>query len=558
MRIFYDIDDFIRQFTINDTVALSAPLFIPEDSSLIIGYSGPATTRGNIHLQNVQSDSWKDLYTGKYFRVAVHGLKRIQEVHGLRDLDVQYDRIIDTKLMAYLLAPGQDEDHGYNLNALVHEYEDDYPVMTGDLFALDYPGFLYQSLSHDAELIYRMAESLNVELDDDLCRLYRQVDLPVSSALVALHLDGIQVDRAGCAAALEQAQQELQALDVDIALTRRCNLFSAKDVYWLFHNRGIALPEGIGDYYRLDEDDLEELASNHRSLLAEQILRWRKLIRDLRFLEAGASTDRLHPVWRLTRTSTGRITASNPPVQNIDRKRYRHFLIAAEGCVLIKADWKACQARILAHLSQDAALMQLFNEERDFHAETAQMLGLASREEAKPINFGMIFGQGPTALAREVNKSWKEQGLDKEIDEAQADKMIRTFFGNYPGIEPYFDRMYEDLVAGQRLAKVLRNPLTGRVRGFRMRASGKLKRIMKATLLQQVESHLLKLALIRLHSELKANNTGARIVAAIHDAVWIECPEEEVEQVRHLMRMIMTTASELRIPLAVDLSWTGK
>lgn len=553
LKVYHGIEDFIGQFTINDTIALSAPLIIPEDSSLIIGFFGPGGATGNIHLQDIQSDSWKDLYTGKYFRAAVHGLKRIRECHRLKDLDVQYDRIIDTRLMAHLLDPGQDEDHGYNLNALADQNEDDYPVMTGEMFALDYPEFIYQSLSHDAELIHRLAESLNVELDDDLCRLYKEVDLPVSSVLVQMHLDGIQVDRRGCEQALEQARQELQSLDADIALTRKCNLFSVKDVYWLFHNRGIALPEGIGDYYRLDEDDLEELANEHTSALAEQVLRWRRLTRDLTFLQAGAQTDRVHPVWRQTRTSTGRITASNPPVQNIDKKRYRPFLKAADGCVLIKADWKACQARILAHLSQDPSLMQLFNDGRDFHAETANMLGLTSRDEAKPINFGMIFGQSPRALAREVNKSWKEQGLVKEIDDTQAEKMIGTFFDHYPGIKPYFRRMYEELIAGRKLEKVLRNPFTGRVRRFHMRACDKLKRIMKATLLQQVEAHLLKLALVRLNFELKAQSTGARIVAAIHDAIWIEVPQYEADNVRHLVRKIMTTTGKLLVPLDMDI-----
>ena len=552
MKIFYDIADFIRQFAVDETVALSAPLLVPEDSSLIIGYFSPGATKGNIHLHDVQSDSWKELYTGKYFHVAVHGLKRIQEVHGLRDLDVRHDRIIDSKLVAYLLDPGQDEDHGYNLNRLAHGYEDDYPVMTGDLFALDYPEFVYESLSHDAEVIYRLAESLNVELDDDLCCLYKEVEFPVADVLVQMHLDGIQVDRRGCEQALEQARQELRLLDADIALTRKCNLFSAKDVYWLFHNRGIGLPEGIGDYYRLDEDDLEELANVHNSTLAVQILRWRKVTRDLTFLEAGAQTDRVHPVWRLTRTSTGRITSSNPPVQNIDKKRYRRFLKAAEGYVLIKADWKACQARILAHLSQDPTLMQLFNEGRDFHAETAKIFSLKSRDEAKPINFGMIFGQGPKALAREGNKSWQEKGLDKKIDESHAEKMIRTFFGRYSEIELYFDKVYEELVQARKLEKVLRNPLAGRIRRFHMRASDKLKRIMKATLLQQVESHLLKLALIRLYTELKAPNIGARIVMVIHDAIWIETPKKESGQVKDLMRSVMT-AAKLRVPLDVDI-----
>ena len=286
MKVFDNIDDFIQQVSGNDTVALSAPLLIPEDSSLIIGYYSPGQGSGGFHLHDSHPDSWKDLYSGRYFRLALHGLKRIQEQHRLRDLDVQPDRAIDTKLMAYLRDPGRDEDHGYHLNRLAREYGDDYPLMTGDLFASDYPEFLYQSLSHDAEMIYRMGESLNTEIDADLCRLYKEVELPVADVLVQMHLDGIQVDQGRCQAALEQALQELQALEADIALTGKANLFSEKDVYWLFINRGIDLPSGIGDHFRLDEDDLEALASDHNSILAEQILRWRKLKRDTSFLEA--------------------------------------------------------------------------------------------------------------------------------------------------------------------------------------------------------------------------------------------------------------------------------
>lgn len=553
MKIYDNIEDFIQRLTANDTVGLSAPLSIAEDSSIIIGYYSPVRGRGSIHLRNELPDSWEDLYSGKYFRLAVHGLKRIREVHHLRVLDVHTDRVIDTKLMAHLLDPGQDEDHGYHLNHLAHEYEDGYPLMTGNLFELDYPEFLYQSLSHDAEMIYRLAESLNTEMDADLCRLYKEVEFPVASVLVQMHLDGIQVDRGGCQAALEQAQDEFQVLEAEIALTGKCNLFSDKDVYWLFHNRGIELPEGIGDYYRLDEDDLEELANDHNSVLAAQILRWRQLKRDLAFLQAGAQTHRVHPVWRLTRTSTGRITASDPPVQNLDKKRYRPLLKAADGCVLIKADWKACQARILAHLSQDPALLQLFNEGQDFHAVTAEMFGLATREEAKPINFAMIFGQRPRALAREINKSWKEQGLDEEIDEDQAATMIQTFFAQYAEIEPYFNEVYRKLTADRKLDKVLRNPVTGRIRRFRMRESDKLRRTMKATLLQQVESHLLKLALINLHSELKALSMGARIVMAIHDAIWVEATAEEAEEAKRLLEQSMIGAVDYPfVPLDVD------
>jgi DNA polymerase-1 len=182
-------------------------------------------------------------------------------------------------------------------------------------------------------------------------------------------------------------------------------------------------------------------------------------------------------------------------------------------------------------------LIKLFNEGRDFHTVTADLFGLTSREEAKPINFGMIFGQGPRALAREVNKSWKEQGHDKEIDEAQAEIIIRTFFDQYSEIEPYFKQEYENLVSGQKLEKVLRNPFTGRIRRFQSRNSAKLKRVMKATLLQQVESHLLKLALIKLHTELKALDTRAKIVMAVHDSIWVEAPKQEAQETRRRMML---------------------
>ncbi len=139
--------------------------------------------------------------------------------------------------------------------------------------------------------------------------------------------------------------------------------------------------------------------------------------------------------------------------------------------MLIKADWKACQARILAHLSQDPGLIKLFNEGQDFHSATAQILGLAVRDEAKPLNFGMIFGQGHRALAREAKKSWKEQRLYREIDEAEAASMIQTFFEQYAELEPYFETVYRELTADRNLEKVLRNPVTRRGRRFRMRSS---------------------------------------------------------------------------------------
>lgn len=131
------------------------------------------------------------------------------------------------------------------------------------------------------------------------------------------------------------------------------------------YDEGVDFPDEIGRGFQIDEEDLKELAEEHEIDVARQVLIWRKLTRDVRFLEAGARAERVHPVWRMTRTSTGRIVASDPPVQNIYKKKYRPLLIAPPGRTLVKADWKTCQAGILAHLSRDPELTRLFMDGED-------------------------------------------------------------------------------------------------------------------------------------------------------------------------------------------------
>jgi len=244
--------------------------------------------------------------------------------------------------------------------------------------------------------------------------------------------------------------------------------------------------------------------------------------------------------------------ASDPPVQNIDKKKYRPLLIAPPGRTLAKADWKTCQARILAHLSKDPELTRLFMDGEDLHTRTARMLGLGSRDEAKPINFGIIFGQGPKALAREINASWKEHGRPGRVDATQSQEYIDTFFETYNGIPPYFDEEYEKLTGSEVSERVLKNPVTGRMRRFTRRKSDKLRRGVKATLLQQVESHLLKASLVRLDGEFRRIGLDARIVACIHDSIWVETAVDEETEVRTVMEKVMTAAVRLSIPLVID------
>jgi DNA polymerase I len=548
-----DLKSFLSTVNKDSLVGLSVPLPIPEEDSAIIGYYSLEKGAGHITLPQSELKAAAGLlYTGKHFPVAVHGLKRMREVYQLRDLELDHERVWDTRLLAHLLDPSRDDDHGYRLSALVRTYlNQDYPYMGEGLFAEDYPEFLHHCLEKDAELVCHLADALIMRMDTDLLRPYQDVELPVSSVLVQMHLDGIAVDQAACANYLAAARQQLAELESQLNSGSR-NRVSARDTYRFLRDEGVVFPEDIGRGFHIDDEDPKELAEDHGCELASQILSWLKLTRDVRFLETGVGSDRVHPVWRMTRTSTGRIVASDPPVQNFDKKKYRPLLIATPGRTLVKAEWKTCQARILAHLSKDPELTRLFKDGEDLHTRTAEMLGLGSRDEAKPINFGIIFGQGSRALAREITASWKEQGLPGGVYESQAEDYIDTFFATYVSVLPYFDEEYEKLIGPNNSDRALKNLVAGRIRRFPRKESGKLKREMKATLLQQVESHLLKVSLVRLSVELKAKEMNARIVACIHDSIWVEAPVDEAKNVRQIMETVMTSAGDMTVPLSVD------
>ena len=550
-----DLKSFLSTVNKDSLIGLSAPVLVPETESLIIGYYGQEVGVGNLQIPtNELRSTAENLYTGECFPAAVHGLKRIREVYRLGDLELEPQRVWDTRLMAHLLDPSRDDDHRYRLSAAVKEHLDqDYPYRGERLLAEDYPESLHRCLEKDAELVRHLAEVLAKKMDDDLLRLYQDIELPVSSVLVRMHLDGISVDQASCARYLQEVQDQLDELESQLDFGSR-RLFSARQTFWFLHDSGVEFPDEIGRGFKIDDEDLKELAEELGVALAEQILRWRKLKRDFAFLEKGAAAERVHPIWRMTRTSTGRIVASDQPVQNIGKKKYRPLLIAPPGRTLVKADWKTCQARILAHLIGDHELTRLFNEGVDFHTRTAELLGLASREEAKPINFGIIFGQGARGLAREINDSWKEQGQLGRVNETQAEEYIETFFATYKGILPYFKEEYDKLTGLEISERVLKNPLTGRIRRFAKRESNKLMREMNATLLQQVESHLLKVSLIMLTKEIIRRVLDARIVACIHDSIWVEAAADEEPEVRRITTEVMKTAGELGVPLDVDLT----
>jgi hypothetical protein len=140
-----DLKSFMSTLNTDSLVGLSVPLSVPEDDSIMIGYHSPEAGSGHLTIPQSELETVAGmLYTGKHFPVAVHGLKKMREVYQFRDLGLEHERIWDTRLMAHLLDPGRDDDHGYRLSALVQQYLDqEYPYIGENLFAQDYPKFLH-------------------------------------------------------------------------------------------------------------------------------------------------------------------------------------------------------------------------------------------------------------------------------------------------------------------------------------------------------------------------------------------------------------------------------
>ena len=291
--------------------------------------------------------------------------------------------------------------------------------------------------------------------------------------------------------------------------------------------------------------DLRRMAL--REPLAAKILEWRDLQTDLSFLRAAAGATRVHPEWN-TMTSTGRIYASRPAVQNVDKEKYRPLMVPAPGHVLLKADYKQLQMRLLANMSQDPELIKAFREGKDVHWLTVEMCGIQGatdkekRDKAKEVNYGILF---------QITAKGLSESLGTSIATAQG--YINAFWSRYSVAREWLD---------QRVAHLKEKPLCNARTfshtwadggGLTVKSgpgkSGKRRR----RILQQSEAEVLRMALLSLVGTFRRKKMQSRVVMILHDAIWVEAPEDEAEEARRLLEHAMKNAVEMPfVPLEVD------
>jgi DNA polymerase I len=521
-------------------VAVTAPLLL-EDQFLVGYYSDSADSPDCAVVPAADAHRVsRMLYEPKTSAVRVHGLKRIWEVLHIGTRDVNLDLVHDTKLMAYLLDPDAD-DEGLTLSALAAQHPaKEYPHRILDIRDKGYPEAFYETLAYDAELIWRLHDRLLQSMTKNLLKLYRDTELPLMLILDEMHRNGIGMDGYTAMKELTRVQVEMSKLRSAITQGREVDLESDEEVVGFLAEQGVRFAYPVR---RLATRALEEVA--HLYPVVQLLLGWLELRQDKRFLNRVVGKNRVYPTWDQMSAATSRIYASGPAVQNISRG-LRYLFIPAPGCVFVKADYSQAQLRILAHLSEDENLVALFNAGRDPHGETATWLGI-DRDSAKQVNFGICFGMSAEALAGRVSRVRKSP-----VDKATAQTYIDTFYGRYPGVAEFFAQEWQELKAEQKGKRITTAP-SGRIRRFDTRANRAVERKFRITWPQQIEADLIKTAMIRLDRIFRRRNMKAHIVMVIHDALWVEAPHEEAEQVRHLVRKMMTTAAKFRVPLEVDI-----
>ncbi|HVZ87613.1 MAG TPA: DNA polymerase I [Polyangia bacterium] len=395
--------------------------------------------------------------------------------------------------------------------------------------------------------------------------LYRTMELPLAHVLAKIEARGIRLDVHKLREIGQEVGQSLVTLEAEIHAMAGgpFNIASNKQLADVLFGK-LSLPVGRRTKTgpSTDADTLEELAALHP--VPAKIVEFRALAK-LRgtYIDAlpalvNPATGRLHTSFNQAVAATGRLSSSNPNLQNIPirtelGRRIREAFVPEPGQVLVSADYSQIELRILAHFSQDPAFLEAFRSGQDIHQRTAaEVFGVPpegvtaeQRRIAKAINFGLVFGQGDFGLSQVLR-----------IPRAQARAYIDSYFARYAGVRAYMERAIADARATASVSTLLgrRRPLP-EIRATRAQDRAYAERIARNTPIQGSAADLLKLAMIRIERAIESGTapvTGAALLLTVHDELVFEVPEAVVAPFKEWVRNEMETVYALAVPLVVE------
>jgi len=497
--------------------------------------------------------------------------------------NIKYDRIVlhrhgidlqphsfDTMIASFLLNP---EKHNHNLSDIAMERLNHKMIEYKEVVGTGQKEINFSQVEldqatvysgEDADITYRLALLMKPLVQkENLETLMNDMELPLVEVLATMEENGVKVDVPFLKTMSKQLVKDLVRLEKDIfeIAGEEFSINSPKQISRiLFEKRKLQPIRKTKTGYSTDMRVLEQLAEIDE--LPASILEFRSISKlKSTYVDSfpeliHPETGRIHTSFNQTVAATGRLSSSDPNLQNIPvrtelGREIRRAFVAESGCQLISADYSQIELRIMAHLSGDPLLVEAFQNGQDVHARTAsEIFGAAPelisdemRRIAKTVNFGIMYGMGPYGLA---------SGL--KISQKEAKSYIQGYFDQYKKVKEFI---------GKTIAKAKKDgfvtTLYGRRRYLTEINSGNrqrremAERVAVNTPIQGYAADIVKIAMIGIHKELMKKSLQTKMILQVHDELIFEVPDAEVEKVESLVRMKMEQAVDLNVPLKVDL-----
>ena len=497
-------------------------------------------------------------------KIAVIGFKSQLEGIHIENRDCFYD----VELAAYLINPLKDT---YTYDDVARDYLSLTLVSRAELMGkttfaeaafINAPE-LARYTCLNAYVCGNAYEVLMKELDaKNMSKLYTDIEMPLLFVLYDMEKEGIIVDKEALKIYGDELSVRIKELEKSIYTHagHEFNINSPKQLgEILFEEMGLPGGKKTKTGYSTSADVLEKMREEHP--IINDILEYRQLYKLKTTYADGLSVyiredNRIHSKFNQTITATGRISSTEPNLQNIPIRMelgrlIRKVFIPREGCVFLDADYSQIELRILAHMSEDKNLIEAYKQEQDIHRMTASQVFHVPFEEvtpqlrsnAKAVNFGIVYGISSFGLSQDLSISRKE-----------AAEYIEKYFETYPGVKEYLNSL-----VNMAKTKGYVTTMYNRIRpvpeiksaNFMQRSFG--ERIAMNSPIQGTAADIIKIAMIRVHHALLEKKLKSRLILQIHDELLIETYEEELDQVKEILLTEMSNAAQLSVPLEVDM-----
>ena len=519
---------------------------------------------------------FKEIFESKDIQKYGHDLGEDYVI--LKQLGITMNSICyDTKISAYDLNPTDSKYTIENLsiqylNLFLDEYLEKHGVSKQqnrqlDLFTGIEEENNYDRIKNDlySYLIQKIAEVTHKKLEEEnLLDLFNNIEMPLVKVLGEMQFNGMPIDKDELIEFGSKLKEQIESLKQDIYMSvgEEFNINSTQQLgKILFEKLKLPVYKKTKTGYSTDSDILEKLLQEHPVI--EKILEYRSLVKlNSTYVEGlipyiNAKTQRIHSYFHQTITATGRISSTEPNLQNIPTrveqgKQIRKAFNTKDGRIFIDADYSQIELRVLAHISKDEHMIDAFKNNEDIHKQAAsKVLGIPiekvtkeQRSEAKAVNFGIVYGISDYGLAQQLG-----------ISNKKAKEYIKQYLEKYSGVKAFMDNIVEKakedgyvetLFHRRRYIPELKS------NNYMIRQFG--SRAAMNTPIQGTAADIMKIAMINVFNKLQEENLDAKLVLQIHDELIIECDEKIKEKVKEILQDCMENAVKLDVPLNVETS----